>query len=297
MTKEFIIADYRIRIEGKEWTENFGHFYRALRVFEVEPSKDEPILTLDTEQSAELNTEGFRLLDTFHFPEVEADCTFMCRGDEFLLSMALGDSCTMWFSKSLNSPVVKSNIRDCVGVREYSSLVRFGMWIMFGIAITPLGGIAIHSSAIRVGDEAILCLGESGTGKSTHTRLWRETIAGAELLNDDSPIIRMSDGKATVYGSPWSGKTPCYKQQKCKIKGFIRLSQAPHNRIKRLGTISAIGALLPSCPPQFAFDERLQDAICTTLSDIISDTKLFHLECLPNPEAAELSFKHTIGCD
>ena len=43
-------------------------------------------------------------------------------------------------------------------------------------------------------------LGESGTGKSTHTRLWRENIAGSKLLNDDSPIVRYEEGGVWVYG-------------------------------------------------------------------------------------------------
>lgn len=86
--------------------------------------------------------------------------------------------------------------------------MRFGLWIMFGIAISP-EAIAIHSSTIECEGRAVLFLGESGTGKSTHTRLWQEHIPGARLLNDDSPIIRMYQGQATAFGSPWSGKTPC----------------------------------------------------------------------------------------
>lgn len=297
MTKEYRIAEYPIRIKGNNWEELFGHFGKALKIFEVETKSENPILILDTDYTEELDMTGFQTLDEFFFPEVEASCTFQVRGDEYLLNMSLKDSGSMWFKKSYFTPEVKSNISECVTLNEFSSLVRFGMWIMFGIAINPLGGIAIHSSAIMVGRSAVLCLGESGTGKSTHTRLWRENIEGAELLNDDSPIIRMWQGEARVFGSPWSGKSPCYKQISCLIKGLIRLSQAPHNKIKRLGTIASIGALLPSCPPAFAYDERLQDAICSTLSDIISHTKVFHLECLPNPEAALLSLNSTIKCD
>ena len=54
--------------------------------------------------------------------------------------------------------------------------------------------LAIHSSCIVYRDKAVLFLGESGTGKSTHTRLWRENIPEAVLLNDDSPMIRVEDG-------------------------------------------------------------------------------------------------------
>ena len=192
------------------------------------------------------------------------------------------------FAKSDDSPIVNSNygLFEKVDI----SLLRFGLWIMFGIAIVPLGAIAIHSSVLVKNEGAVLCLGESGTGKSTHTRLWREHIEGTTLLNDDSPIIRMVDGIPTAFGSPWSGKTPCYRNLNYPIRGFIRLSQAPYNKIHRLPILQAIGALLPSCPPAFAFDDKLQDAICNTLSDMIAAVPVYHLECLPNAAAAELSY-------
>lgn len=175
------------------------------------------------------------------------------------------------------------------------SLLRFGLWMMFGVVLAQRDAIAIHSSVIEYKGRGVLFLGESGTGKSTHTRLWREHIEGAVLLNDDSPIVRIVDGEARVYGSPWSGKTPCYKSRHVAIGGFCRLSQAPHNAIRRLSTIASIGALLPSCPPQYAHDEYLQDAICRTLSQIIRRVGVYHLECLPNEEAVMLSRNTIIG--
>lgn len=176
------------------------------------------------------------------------------------------------------------------------AILRFGIWIVFGVVLTQHSAIAIHSSAIECNGRVVLFLGESGTGKSTHTRLWRENIEGARLLNDDSPIVRMVDGRAIIYGSPWSGKTPCYKNLSYPIAAFCRLSQAPYNKITRLSTIAAIGAVLPSTPPQFAHDGALQDSICSTLGGLLRCVPAYHLACLPNSEAAELSYK-TMICD
>lgn len=175
------------------------------------------------------------------------------------------------------------------------AILRFGLWIMFGVVLAQHNGIAIHSSAIECDGRVVLFLGESGTGKSTHTRLWRENILGAHLLNDDSPIVRFVDGKAIIYGSPWSGKTPCYKNLSYPIAAFCRLSQAPDNNIKRLSTIAAIGAVLPSTPPQFAHDGALQDSICTTLGELLRCVPVYHLACLPNAEAAYLSHQTMIS--
>lgn len=168
-------------------------------------------------------------------------------------------------------------------------LYRFALWIAYGLMVLPFDTVAIHSSCIVYQNKAVLFLGESGTGKSTHTRLWREHIDGAFLLNDDSPIIRIEEGKAWVYGSPWSGKTPCYKQERYALSGCVRLSQAPVNQIKKLSIIQAYAAIHPSCPPEFAYDTSLYDHISRCIDKLISDVPFYHLACLPNKEAAELS--------
>ena len=171
------------------------------------------------------------------------------------------------------------------------SILRFGIWVMFGVVLAQNRGVAIHSSAIVADGRCAIFLGESGTGKSTHTRLWRENIEGARLLNDDSPIVRIVGNEIRVYGSPWSGKTPCYKSEVYPLSGLCRIVQAPYNRITRLSTISAIGALLPSCPPMFAHDTQLQDMICSIVGEILCHTPAYRLECLPNGDAAKLSYK------
>jgi hypothetical protein len=224
---------------------------------------------------------------TFDFENELAQCYLYRYCGGYLFEMVKGDLSYL-FTKTDNSSKVEANY----GTMEQIdlSLLRFGLWMMFGLCITPMGAIATHSSVLVKDGGAVLCLGESGTGKSTHTRLWREHIEGTSLLNDDSPIIRLVDGVPTAFGSPWSGKTPCYRNLSFPIRGFIRLSQAPYNKIHRLPILNAIGALLPSCPPAFAYDDNLQDAICDTLSQMISRVPVYHLECLPDAAAAQLSY-------
>ena len=93
-----------------------------------------------------------------------------------------------------------------------------------------------------------------------------------------------------AYGSPWSGKTPCYRTEKYPVAAIVRLSQAPHNSIKKLRIPEALAALHPSCPPAFAYDNVLYDGISATISAILEKTPVFHLECLADPDAAYTSF-------
>lgn len=281
---DYIIAGHRIRLTG----EGSGNaFAKALRPFRVpENETGVPVLTLLTGCPLDLQEYDYRELDAFAFDDADADCHFgrYDGGYLFYMTPRAGGAPTLYEFPDGRS-VVRSNVGHDV------SMYRFGLWMMYGLAVTPLQRIAIHSSVIRCGDGAVLFLGESGTGKSTHTRLWREHIAGAELLNDDSPIVGIEEGLPTVYGSPWSGKTPCYKNESYPIRAIVRLSQAPHNRIYRLPTLGAIGALLPSCPPAFAYDAALQDRICATLSAVIARVPVYHLECLPDEAAARLSYR------
>ena len=65
--------------------------------------------------------------------------------------------------------------------------------------------------------------------------------------------------------------------------------------MRRQGTIAALGALLPSCPPSFAYDNELQDNICETLSEVLAKVPVYHLECLPDADAAQLSYSTVFG--
>lgn len=73
------------------------------------------------------------------------------------------------------------------------------------------------------------------------------------------------------------------------LGGCVRLSQAPFNKIQRLSPLKAYAALHPSCPPEFAYDEVLYEGISDTLDDILSKVPVFHLACLPDEAAAQLS--------
>ena len=285
---DYRIADFLLHTEGAH-SDIAACGLRGFKPFEVESDRTtEPTMLLRMDSPIdEADYPATKVIHAFDFEQKYAWGELARYATGYRFKMVRDDK-TFLLVKEDNSNIVESTL----GRYEEAdpSLVRFGIWIMLGIIIAPMGAIAIHSSVAVKSDEGILCLGESGTGKSTHTRLWRENIEGAKLLNDDSPIIRMIDGKCIVYGSPWSGKTNCYVNKCVPVRALIRLSQAPHNKIRRLPALAAIGAILPSCPPAFAYDSALQDHICNTVSGIISCTPIYHLECLPNAAAAELSY-------
>lgn len=174
---------------------------------------------------------------------------------------------------------------------ENPDILRFALWTAYCLAGLWRGALPVHASTVVWHESAVLCLGESGTGKSTHTDLWLKHIEDTHLLNDDSPILSVADGTVHVYGSPWSGKAPCFRQECHPVAALLRLEQAPHNTIRRLATIQAFAALQPSCPPILAHDERCMDRLVDFVSKVIRQTPVYLLQCRPDPEAAALSHR------
>ncbi len=159
------------------------------------------------------------------------------------------------------------------------------MMLMYTFRTSPHDTLMTHASVISYKGEGYMFLGRSGTGKSTHSRMWLENIEGAVLLNDDNPIVRVVDGKTYIYGSPWSGKTPCYKNEVVPLKAVVRISQAPYNRIERLTALKSYASLKPSCSCM-KWDKRSTDALHESVEKVISMVPCWLLECLPDAGAA-----------
>ncbi len=165
--------------------------------------------------------------------------------------------------------------------------INNAMMLLYAFATATRNTLLIHASVTVHAGKGYIFLGRSGTGKSTHSRLWLKYIAGSTLLNDDNPIIRIIGKTAHVYGSPWSGKTPCYRNEEAPVGGIVRLSQAPRNRITRLKGVTAYAAVTPSVSAM-RWERQMADGIHATLAALTAHTHIYHLECLPDEEAALL---------
>ena len=161
--------------------------------------------------------------------------------------------------------------------------------LAYAFATADKQTLLVHASVIRKDGWGYLFTAPSGTGKSTHTHLWYKHIEGSDLMNDDNPVVRVVDGKTIVYGSPWSGKTPCYRNIEAPIGGITRLAQAPKNEISRMNPIAAFAALLPAVS-SMKWDSYIYKCICKTIAEVIRLTPIYHLDCLPDADAARVSY-------
>ena len=155
-------------------------------------------------------------------------------------------------------------------------------------------GIVFHSSAIMVDGEAYLFTAPSGTGKSTHARLWREMLGDkAVMINDDKPIVRWVDGAFYVYGTPWNGKHRLDTNCRAKIKAICKISQAKENSIRRASTAEMLITVLnQTIRPTEA---EVMDKLLGMIEKLLTSVDLYCLGCNVSREAAELSYKTMSG--
>ncbi len=96
--------------------------------------------------------------------------------------------------------------------------------------ITDYNGILMHSAVIKVDDTAIAFLARSGTGKTTHITRWKQFLGDrVSAVNGDKPLIRIIDGKAYAYGTPWAGKENLQTNTKAELKKICFVERAKEN--------------------------------------------------------------------
>lgn len=160
--------------------------------------------------------------------------------------------------------------------------------LLYAFASAAKRTLLFHSSVIVRQERAFLFLGRSGTGKSTHSRQWQAAFDDAELLNDDNPVVRiLPDNTVRVYGSPWSGKTPCYKNKSALVGALVQLEQAPENRIVPLRMTQAYPYILASVSGLKMMPEMM-DELYLSIARLLELRPVYLLRCLPNPDAARV---------
>ena len=161
------------------------------------------------------------------------------------------------------------------------------LMIMYTLATAGSDTLVLHAVVVSCEGKGYIFLGPSGAGKSTHAQLWLKHFEGTELVNDDHPVVR----NGVVYGSPWSPITPCYRNVSYPISGFVRLSPAPYNKIHRMSGIEAYLNLYCSDLGRIgdsSIAKNIDECLHQTEERLASTIPMWHLECLPDEEAARL---------
>lgn len=150
--------------------------------------------------------------------------------------------------------------------------------------------VLCHGSVVEVDDKAYLFTAPSGTGKSTHTRMWRQIFGDrAVMINDDKPLLRFKEDGVYVYGTPWDGKHHLSTNKCSKLAGICFLSQAKENSICKIDKEEALPMLINQI-----YRSRSSENLIKTLDyvDILIDKiPMYKMGCTISEEAAKMSYE------
>lgn len=292
-----MIATFFYKVADNVWSITIDHnVWERVNApylpFEYSPTPNEDIIfnLSVTDETANFNYKALESLGNMGSDE---DVLWVYRdSNQYLLHI----QCPLYFKEQA---ILHTISKFTKGILYITSNIDMAIYsinnaLMFLYAMNGLKNnrLMFHASVVEKDDKAYLFLGRSGTGKSTHSQLWLKLFPDATLLNDDNPIVMVdANHYATVYGSPWSGKTKCYKNRGCKIGGIVRLQQAPHNTIKATSGVEAYTDIRPSISVM-SWERELADMLHNTIIALIKCLPIARLECLPNEEAALLCYKH-----
>lgn len=162
---------------------------------------------------------------------------------------------------------------------------------LFDEKILHVDGLVLHSSAVVYENRAYLFSADSGTGKSTHTRLWIQRFGAdkAFILNDDAPAIRKIDGEWFAYGTPWSGTSPLNVNARVPLQGIGFIERAQTNWARQISPDEAMKLFMrqTTSPLQKKTLVQTLDRIVTALKEI----PVFEIGCTMDPEAARVSYE------
>lgn len=145
--------------------------------------------------------------------------------------------------------------------------------------VVYLGGVMIHSSCISYKDKAILFSADSGTGKSTHTGLWKELYKDdVKFINDDKPIIRLVNDEVIAYGTPWSGKTDLNSNINAPLKGIVILKRGINNEIRKVSLNEVIKEVFANIiiPTE---NKEIASLALNVYNKILTKVPLYELKC------------------
>lgn len=287
--RKYVVAGHCFAIEYPSFLDERMRRMEAFGNFESVEGYEKPVFTLRivSGRAAVCNSPARRL--SYEAP--------------YLWTFDLDPSRIFGFSVSPETPDFAISIsEDCTEGTAFlpedaqERLLEFMLgnsaMLMYSMRTSTENTLVIHASAVLYNGRAYAFTGKSGSGKSTHSRLWLENIEGTSLLNDDNPVIRIKDGIAMIYGSPWSGKTPCHINAGAPLQAVAHIFQATSNSLSRLHGVSAYASFIGSCSC-LKWDRKIADAVNATVERLLGLCSFYRLDCLPDRNAALLCMSRT----
>ena len=207
-------------------------------------------------------------------------------------NVATLDIDTDWKKAEINYIDNTGKMINSVDVGKFYTFHMVG--VFFRYSILNYLGIVVHASSIKFNEQGIVFTAPAGTGKSTHTRLWEKYLSDQVcVLNDDTPVIRIINGKPFLFGTPWSGSTDKCMNKSVPLSAIVIIERDDKNSIRELSLMETNSRLMPRFFFPY-FDKALMDKAVMIYEKIISQVPVYLLKCTPEKEAMDVAYKFII---
>jgi hypothetical protein len=186
----------------------------------------------------------------------------------------------------------REDIKEGIPIRHFSDAYLETLAVYRKIAdyLLSCDTLLFHGSVIAVDGEGYLFTAKSGTGKSTHTRLWREYFGErAVMVNDDKPLLHITDSGVTAYGTPWDGKHRLSSNIAVPLKGICILTRDIKNHIEQADPHAAYPMIVQQTNRPLTADGMKQTLFL--IDRMLNVVPVYHLGCNMEPEAAKVAYE------
>lgn len=186
----------------------------------------------------------------------------------------------------------REDVREGIHIRQFSNAYLETLAIYRKIAdhLLSCDTLLFHGSVIAVDGEGYLFTAKSGTGKSTHTRLWREYFGErAVMVNDDKPLLRITDSGVTAYGTPWDGKHRLSTNTAVPLNGIFLLERDTTNHIEPAAPHVVYPLIVQQTNRSFTADGMKQTL--SLIDCMLSVVPVYRLGCNMDIEAARVAYE------
>ncbi len=192
---------------------------------------------------------------------------------------------------SVSATEYELNAEKSISEIEFSDGYIESICIYRSIAkeLPKYNAFVMHCAAIDYKGKAYCFSAKSGTGKTTHIKLWHKVFGDDVIpINGDKPIFRLIGDSIYVYGTPWSGKEDYNTNIKSPLNGLCFLQRAEKNSITSLPIYQALNLTIPQI--YVPNDDNTLDKTLSLIDKMLSDTPLWILKCNISEDAARIAF-------
>lgn len=274
----FKIAGLNLQVEGAE----YDSFKELLAEYKVDNFTN-PDISVNFELNNSIKNEfpeHFVSDAGRYYFETEEHCGFYDYIDELDKVISAMKSSKDW--KDIT--YTYSDLTPIMGIGN-NEAVKNILGHLFYEAVMHFEGIVVHASTIVYNGKAVTFTAPSGTGKSTHTELWKKYYPETININDDMPTVRLIDDRFYAFGTPWCGKTTINKNMSAPLHAMVFIERADECSISEITPMEAFVRMMRELP--ISPFKGQSDLMMSVMNKLFSKVPAYLLKCNISKDAVE----------